>query len=171
MLYDLMTAIRDALQPAFAHPQFIIDQEPHGMGGVAIHIGQLPFKRQTEDQNDFPYLLIQPSTGEDQEHNSEATIRIHCGVFNNEAGAHPEAGAHDLVNMIDRVRRTIKALRFVGDGNRYELSLPIKWRFGESEQGHLQPLPMNEGVVIATWRRPSPVEVPDSQVQTALGMV
>jgi hypothetical protein len=104
MLYELMTAIKNALAPAFIHPRFIDDRsgEP---AGVKIHIGQLPFKRRTAEQSDFPFLLVQPVEGADGRE-SEATVRIHCGVYNDESGNQPEAGANDLLNMVDRVRRT-----------------------------------------------------------------
>jgi hypothetical protein len=170
MIYDLMCAIQAVLQAAFSHPQFISDQAPHAMDGAAVHVGQLPFKRATASQNDFPYLLIQPAKGEDEENNAAATIHIHCGVFNNESGNEAGAGANDLVNMLDRVRRTIKAQRFVGDGDRYHLEMPIKWRYGGEEDEHLQPLPMNEGVVITTWSMPTVVDVPGGDVQAALGV-
>ncbi len=170
MLYEIMTTIKDALRTAFAHPRFINERSGE-MAGVKVHVGQLPFKRETADQNDFPFLLIQPVEGADAADGSEVTVRIHCGVFNNEPGNQPEAGANDLLNMVDRTRRIVRALRFIGPRNEYALKLPVKWRLGDKDSDHFQPLPMNEAVVITTWNLPATSDVPSGDVQAALGMI
>jgi hypothetical protein len=171
MLNELATALKEVLEQAFAHPRYINDRAPDQMAGVRVHVGQLPFKRDASDMNDFPFLLIQPVEGADKARGSEATVRIHCGVFNDESGNQPAAGANDLMNMVDRLRRTVRALHFIGDRNQYELNLPVTWRLGNSDNEHFQPLPMNEAVVTTTWNLPATSDVPGGQVQAALGMV
>jgi hypothetical protein len=168
MLFDLLTELREALRPAFAHPRFINDREPGQMASVKIHIGQLPFKRETAGQNDYPYVLLQPVEGTDADAASEITVRMHCGVYNDELANQPEAGANDLMNLIDRLRRTVRALGFIGGQKQFELQLPVKWRLGDPDSEHLQPLPLNEGVVTATFNAPAPADVPCGEVQAAL---
>lgn len=168
MCWQLMIALKGALQTALMHPRFINDRAPDQMAQVKVHLGQLPFKRDTPGQNDFPYVLIQPVEGSDGDE-SEATLRIHCGVFNDEQSTQAEAGAEDILNLIGRVRRTLLEQRFLDDHKRYRLKTPVKWRVGNPQEENLQPLPLNEGLVIATWNLPAPVEVPDDDVQAALG--
>ena len=141
----LLEDIRKHLKKAFWGVKF---REPVNNGNALTEDGQekyreprfyiesLPPKRQGttpdgEDQGeDVPYVLIKPLTGEGQgESPRKYVVRVGIVFAVYDAEGNPEAGAHDMMNMHDRILTSMLRRELWSDSH-YAKVLPITSRFG-----------------------------------------
>lgn len=112
----------------------------------------LPFrsgKMPQADQSDFPYVVVRPKGGLDEEDGSTLAVDILFGVYRESAqmsdGKFNPDGYNDLLALIEHVRGLLQVKRVIDD--RYELLKPFKW-----EIPHEQPYPYWEGWAETKWQ-------------------
>ena len=141
----LLEDIRDHLKREFQGVKF---REPVNNGNALTEDGQekyreprfyiesLPPKRSgttpdgDEQGEDVPYILIKPLTGEGQdEQTPKYVVRVGIVFAVYDAEGNPEAGAHDMMNMHDRILTSMMRRKLWSDRH-YAQNLPITSRFG-----------------------------------------
>lgn len=148
-MFFLLKAIKDLLTDAFGHVMFRDpDTETEVYAAPAIFIGALPPKRSAKEEKDFPFIVLRPSEGEDDEEDSTAVVKLICGVY---TAQEVEGGVNDVMNMVDRCRRFLLEQQIL-DG-RYVLNLPVKWSLGDEEERN-HPHPFYHGTILTTWSVP-----------------
>jgi hypothetical protein len=164
MTYLLLRAIKKFLEDAFEKTVFR-DPDSAAEKHVAprVFIGALPPKRQNgeEQGKDFPYIVVRPKGGDDNEDNGTATVLLLLGIFTKEG---EEGGTNDMQNLIDRIRRYLLQEQII-DGC-YKLEFPLSWDVGEGDNAQ-QPDPYYIGAVTTTWRMPGVERVlsPEEQIE------
>lgn len=149
MTFLHLKAIKDFLEEQFEGVRFRSPKaSKEEQLPVAIHIGALPPKRSGENEQDFPFIVIRPSDGEDDEEGSTVTVKIICGIYTGEG---VDGGFNDVLNMVGRCRRAFLQSQLLE--KKYVLKLPIGWKLGEDEEsGH--PHPYYHGTITTTWDLP-----------------
>ncbi len=152
MTFLLLKAIETFLWTLFAKMVFRAPgTEEEAYRPPDIKIGALPPKRSGENGKDFPFIVIRPVEGEDNEDDSTATVKITFGVYTEEG---IEGGFNDVTNMVDRARRGLLQTRFLD--KKYVLNLPLRWTLGDEDSAD-HPHPYYHGAIITKWSTP-PVE-------------
>lgn len=153
MSYQLLREIRDALQDevlahvALRNPAVESETDADAFIQPRFYIGALPPKRKHGRENeDFPFVVIRMSSGQDGQDYSEITTEIICGVYTAEDEA---GGTNDVQNIIDRIRNDFLRRRILGGV--FELQLPLTWSVG-SDQDRMQPHPYYIGQITAKWQ-------------------
>lgn len=159
MSFLLLKSLKGFVNAAFAHTVFREPGEAVSYVNPRVYIGALPPKRHREDQNqDYPFIVLRPATGEDGDDGSEITIKIICGIQTKEDAAPIEAGVNDIQNMLDRCRRILLKNRILD--KKYRLNLPLTWSNGDdTDKDHNQPHPYYVGVITTRWQMPAVVEL------------
>ncbi|MEK3770118.1 hypothetical protein MKY14_16320 [Paenibacillus sp. FSL R5-0887] len=110
----------------------------------AVHIGFLPQKnRENAEISEFPFILVRPSTGDDQQDSSKVTVKLVFGVK-----AEDQQGFIDLFNIMEQVRIEFLRQRIIN--RRYKMELPYKWEFFDE-----QPYPEWYGQATTIWTLPA----------------
>ncbi|WP_052087647.1 hypothetical protein [Paenibacillus wynnii] len=110
----------------------------------SIHVGYLPQRNKDNLQDsEFPFILVRPGVGEDQQDNSKVTIKLIFG-----AKAEDDEGFMDLLNTMEQIRIALLRKRIIN--NRFKLELPYKWEFFDE-----QPYPEWYGIATTVWTLPS----------------
>jgi hypothetical protein len=149
MTFLLLKALKAFLEEAFAHTVFRVEVTKETHTTPKVHIGALPPKRRDGNGKDFPFIVVRPSEGEDDDDGSSATVRIVFGTYTEED---VEGGLNDVMNMVDRCRRFLFQHQLLD--KKYVLNLPLKWHCGVDEDaGH--PHPYYHGTITTNWNLPS----------------
>lgn len=131
----LLQALRDHLQALVSDN---VKVKP------AVHIGFLPPKnKDNENISDFPFIIIRPHTGKDQQDDSKITVKIVFGTKSDD----PE-GFLDLFSLMEQVRIDLQRRRIID--RRYRLEFPYDWEFYEE-----QPYPEWYAQAVTTWTLPA----------------
>lgn len=167
MSFDLLREMQANLQTLFAGTAYrnpaVEDESAEGAFiQPRIYIGALPPKRSRgRDNEDFPFLIVRATQGEDQNEYSELNVEVIAGVYTTQD---EEAGVNEIQNIIDRVR--IHLLQHPLLASRFELQMPMNWSAGTDEDRN-QPHPYYVGNISTTWRYVRPQRLND--VGTELG--
>ncbi|XGZ04738.1 hypothetical protein ACDZ28_04025 [Paenibacillus sp. RS8] len=109
-----------------------------------IHVGFLPPKdKDNENISEFPFIIIRPHVGKDQQDNSKITVKLVFGTKSED----PE-GFMDLFGIMEQVRFDLQSRRIIN--RRFKMDLPYDWEFFEE-----QPYPEWYGQATTIWTLPA----------------
>lgn len=103
----------------------------------------LPTKTKVSE-GDFPLVIIRPITGEDNENQTNITVKFICGVFSED-----EDGVYDLASLIEKLRKIF--LENYELSNKFKIEKPFKWEIYDD-----QPYPQWLGEITAICNIPQP---------------
>ena len=176
-MWELLADLKAQIEAETAHMVF---REPHA-GRVdflpetycapLVVVGQLPPKRQGEDQGeDFPYIIIRLARGKNDEkdgvRSEDATVRIFCGIA---TAGNPTDGVMEITVMMRAVKRLIATRKFWA-GHRWERTFPVAYECGVREADNAQPHPYGTAYIDATFTTAGVVDDLDTETQAALGL-
>jgi len=161
MSHQLLRELRDAIKEHLAEmalrdPAIEDETEDGAFRAPRVHLGSLPAKRKQAAQNqDFPFVVIRATSGEDRQDESVVDVQIVCGIYTAED---EEGGVNDLQNLVDRIRALIMARRVFGGA--FEVRLPMSWDVGSDEERN-QPHPYYVGQLTPQFVAPHQVALPE----------
>lgn len=120
----LLAAIKARLLVLLAGVSY--DDPVGGQSPPAIWFGSLPPKRsETEQGQDFPFVVIRPLAGSADRSEQLSTIRLICGIYSGEDDI--ETGVDQVHDLAERLLAIQRERGFAP----YRLNLPVTWKFGD----------------------------------------
>lgn len=113
--------------------------------GVGVHQFFLPQRNAESIKNDvkeFPYIIIRPSGGKDDEDAARATVKMLVGVQSAD-----DKGAIDMFNLMEDIRQDFLRNRILDRKFRLE---KLSWEFFDE-----QPYPEWIGQITTEWTLPT----------------
>jgi len=108
----------------------------------------LPLK-ESDDEPDFPYVLIMPDEGSDDEEQSTVSVLLQIGAY-----AEDNEGFADVLNVLQTIRTALLQTAILD--KRYRLNKPLKWSRNRDTQNYY---PQWIAVMQTEWTLPLPNEI------------
>lgn len=104
-------------------------------------------------ESDFPLVIIRPNSGEDNDNQTNITVKFICGVYSQD-----NDGVYDLSSLIEKLRKIF--LEDYDISKKFKLEKPIKWEIYDD-----QPFPQWLGEITTVWNVPQPQMVLSPEMQ------
>ena len=153
MSFELLTSIEILLKNGLSQAQYAVpDTDPVEYKSPDFFTGSIPSPRdrgraEFEDPGDFPFIINRLVGVDDSQLETMVTVKTIVGIYTE---GDPAAGEQEIFNLVSRIRRLFLEKRILDD--RFELTHPLKSKFGEEDDDHCQPHPYYGGYIYSQWR-------------------
>lgn len=117
--------------------------------------GFLPPKR-SKDGDDFPFVIIRPSSGSTERENTDTLVDIIIGCYSEDMD-----GYELCLNVLSRIRNALTMMPNQTIDGRFRLGFPISWKLDET-----QPYPLWQIDMQTRWQSLTPEIRPERKEET-----
>lgn len=155
----LTQALCDFLAEIFTGNAYAMPTQSGELRAPKIVAGYLPPKRNPGSDDDFPFILVRPDSGQTQMDETTCTVSIIIGAYDDgvierEAGKKPviEARGYEwCLNVMERIKQKLIEMPNATLANRYQMRFPVRWNLYAE-----QPYPYWQLDMTTEWAYNSP---------------